>query len=76
MADSLDGEEAWSAVQLRLCGEYGVYEWCLGTEWGGQQCDEVEGRARPKVWGTSLRIPPVVGIARHFSSSSGVARNP
>ena len=29
----------WPAEQLRLCGEYGVFEWFLDGEWGGQRWD-------------------------------------
>ncbi len=30
----------WPAEQLRLCGEYGVFEWFLEPEWGGQRWDQ------------------------------------
>jgi alkylation response protein AidB-like acyl-CoA dehydrogenase len=30
----------WPAEQLRLCGEYGVFEWFLEEEWGGQHWDQ------------------------------------
>ena len=30
----------WPAEQLRLCGEYGVYQWFAGHEWGGQAWDQ------------------------------------
>ena len=36
MAIELDREPRWPAEQLRLCGEYGVYEWFLDPDWGGQ----------------------------------------
>jgi alkylation response protein AidB-like acyl-CoA dehydrogenase len=36
MAGDLDRTGGWPAEQLRLCGEYGVYEWFLAPEWGGQ----------------------------------------
>jgi alkylation response protein AidB-like acyl-CoA dehydrogenase len=36
MAIELDTQPHWPAEQLRLCGEYGVYEWFLQPEWGGQ----------------------------------------
>ncbi len=36
MAVELDTHPHWPAEQLRLCGEYGVYEWFLSPEWGGQ----------------------------------------
>ena len=35
-ANELDRNEAWPAEQLALCGEYGVFEWFIGKEWGGQ----------------------------------------
>lgn len=34
----LTGE--WPGEQLRLCGEYGVFEWFLEGEWGGQRWDQ------------------------------------
>ncbi len=36
MAIELDTQPHWPVEQLRLCGEYGVYEWFLPPEWGGQ----------------------------------------
>ncbi len=30
----------WPSEQLRLCGEYGVYEWFLEPQWGGQNWAE------------------------------------
>lgn len=36
MAPELDVQPGWPAEQLRLCGEYGVYEWFLDPQWGGQ----------------------------------------
>lgn len=35
-ADALDQSGAWPAEQLRMLGEYGVYEWFLPPEYGGQ----------------------------------------
>jgi alkylation response protein AidB-like acyl-CoA dehydrogenase len=35
-AAELDHAPRWPAEQLRLCGEYGVYEWFIGRRWGGQ----------------------------------------
>jgi alkylation response protein AidB-like acyl-CoA dehydrogenase len=40
MAIELDKKPRWPAEQLRLCGEYGVYEWFVGREWGGQGWSE------------------------------------
>ena len=34
-AEALDASGVWPAEQLRLCGEYGVYQWFNGREWGG-----------------------------------------
>ncbi len=39
-AGALDRSGDWPEEQLRLCGEYGVYEWFLDPEWGGQAWDE------------------------------------
>jgi alkylation response protein AidB-like acyl-CoA dehydrogenase len=40
MAVELDRHPRWPAEQLRLCGEYGVYEWFIEPRWGGQGWDE------------------------------------
>lgn len=42
VADSTDLSGDWPAEQLRLCGEAGVYEWFLPTEWGGQNWSDVD----------------------------------
>lgn len=39
-AADLDRTGGWPADQLRLCGEYGVYEWFLNPAWGGQGWQE------------------------------------
>lgn len=39
-AADLDHDPHWPAEQLRLCGEYGVFEWFLEREWGGQGWNE------------------------------------
>jgi alkylation response protein AidB-like acyl-CoA dehydrogenase len=39
-AEALDESAEWPAEQLRLCGEYGVYEWFAGADWGGQAWDQ------------------------------------
>jgi alkylation response protein AidB-like acyl-CoA dehydrogenase len=39
-AAELDRRGCWPAEQLRLCGEYGVYEWFLDRTWGGQDWNE------------------------------------
>lgn len=36
MAIELDRRPGWPAEQLQLCGEYGVFEWFIAPEWGGQ----------------------------------------
>jgi alkylation response protein AidB-like acyl-CoA dehydrogenase len=35
-AAAIDATGDWPAEQLRLCGEYGVYQWFAAEEWGGQ----------------------------------------
>lgn len=40
LSAELDGASDWPAEQLRLCGEYGVYRWFAGSEWGGLAWDE------------------------------------
>ncbi|MDZ4656238.1 MAG: acyl-CoA dehydrogenase family protein [Bythopirellula sp.] len=37
-ATDLTGQ--WPGEQLRLCGEYGVFEWFLEEAWGGQHWDQ------------------------------------
>jgi alkylation response protein AidB-like acyl-CoA dehydrogenase len=36
MAVELDRRGGWPAEQMRLIGEYGVYEWFLSPQWDGQ----------------------------------------
>ncbi len=40
LARETDLSGQWPAEQLRLCGEYGVFEWFLEREWGGQHWDQ------------------------------------
>ncbi len=40
MAVELDRRPRWPAEQLRLCGEYGVFEWFIDPRWGGQGWNE------------------------------------
>ena len=39
---ALDLSCDWPAEQLRLCGEYGVYQWFAGEAWGGQAWPQVD----------------------------------
>ena len=39
-AIAMDRSGQWPAEQLRLCGEYGVYEWFIDPVWGGQGWNE------------------------------------
>ena len=39
LARELDVSGEWPARQLELCAEYGVFEWFLEPEWGGQGWD-------------------------------------
>ena len=39
LADELDVSGEWPTRQLQLCAEYGVFEWFLSPEWGGQAWD-------------------------------------
>lgn len=41
-ADEVDVLGAWPARQLSLCGEFGVYEWFLPADSGGQDWPEAE----------------------------------
>jgi alkylation response protein AidB-like acyl-CoA dehydrogenase len=36
LSGDLDKSGKWPAEQLRLCGEFGVFEWFLDPAWGGQ----------------------------------------
>jgi len=40
LAVELDRQPRWPAEQLRLCGEYGVFQWFLDPMWGGQGWSE------------------------------------
>lgn len=40
LARDTDLTGAWPAEQLRLCGEYGVFEWFLEERWVGQHWDQ------------------------------------
>lgn len=40
MAGSLEHENAWPSEQLALCGQYGVYEWFVAPQHGGQGWDQ------------------------------------
>lgn len=40
LAKETDLSGQWPTEQLRLCGEYGVFEWFLEPEWGGQEWDQ------------------------------------
>ncbi|MCH8042379.1 MAG: acyl-CoA/acyl-ACP dehydrogenase [Planctomycetes bacterium] len=40
-ADSVE-DGRWPQEQLDLCGQAGVYEWFLPTQWGGQQWSDVD----------------------------------
>jgi alkylation response protein AidB-like acyl-CoA dehydrogenase len=49
LADALDAEDAWPRQQLQLCGQYGVFEWFVAPELGGQgwsDADVVQGYLR------------------------------
>jgi alkylation response protein AidB-like acyl-CoA dehydrogenase len=39
-AEALDASSDWPSEQLRLCGEYGVYQWFADRRWGGQAWDQ------------------------------------
>jgi alkylation response protein AidB-like acyl-CoA dehydrogenase len=42
LAPALDDDGAWPGEQLALCGEYGVFEWFLPEEHGGQGWSEAD----------------------------------
>ncbi len=39
---ALDQRGEWPAEQLELCGRFGVYQWFLPGEWGGQDWSELD----------------------------------
>ncbi len=39
LARELDVTDQWPTQQLQLCADYGVYEWFIAPEWGGQGWD-------------------------------------
>jgi alkylation response protein AidB-like acyl-CoA dehydrogenase len=41
LAPSLDRPNAWPSDQLKLCGEFGVFEWFAPLELGGQGWNEI-----------------------------------
>ena len=40
LAQETDVSGEWPETQLQLCGEYGVYQWFLDPQWGGQAWPE------------------------------------
>ena len=49
LAPSLEADDAWPAHQLEQCGQYGVFEWFVERELGGQgwsDADVVRGYLR------------------------------
>ncbi len=38
-AEQLDQSSDWPSEQLQLCSDYGVFQWFLDREWGGQAWD-------------------------------------
>src|SRR5262245_47565195 len=41
-AEATDASGNWPTEQLALCADYGVYQWFLPRQWGGQGWGEVE----------------------------------
>ncbi len=39
---TLVGEDSWPADQIRLCGKYGVFEWFVAADCGGQEWSDVD----------------------------------
>ncbi|MHB8861335.1 MAG: acyl-CoA dehydrogenase family protein [Pirellulaceae bacterium] len=42
LASSLEADDAWPAHQLERCGQYGVFEWFVERELGGQGWSEAD----------------------------------
>lgn len=74
MSTQLDGPGCWPEEQLRLCGQYGVYEWFLEPEWGGQGwggVDVVQGyqRLSAACLTTTFIITQRTGACRRIAQS-------
>ncbi len=41
-AQATDAGGEWPAEQLQLCADYGVYQWFLPQQWGGQEWSEAD----------------------------------
>jgi len=42
LAATLDDDNAWPSQQLSLCSRFGVFEWFLPRQWGGQQWSDAD----------------------------------
>lgn len=42
LAPTLDDDNAWPSQQLSLCSRFGVFEWFLPRQWGGQQWSDAD----------------------------------
>jgi alkylation response protein AidB-like acyl-CoA dehydrogenase len=74
----LDKTNAWPAEQLELCGRFGVYQWFLQKEWGGQdwsELDIVRGylRLSAACLTTAFVITQRSGACRRIADSAGRA---
>ncbi len=78
LAPRLDNDDAWPAEQLELCGRYGVYEWFLPAEFGGQgwsEADVVRGylRLSAACLTTTFVITQRTGACQRIAMSENVA---
>ena len=74
LSAQLDRSDAWPEEQLRLCGEYGVYEWFLPEALGGQgwsDLDVVRGylRLSAACLTTTFIITQYTGASRRIANS-------
>jgi alkylation response protein AidB-like acyl-CoA dehydrogenase len=77
LAPALDEENAWPAEQLALCGEYGVFEWFVAPEFGGQgwsDADVVRGylRLSSACLTTTFVITQRTGACRRIAMADNV----
>lgn len=81
LAPSLDDDKAWPSQQLGLCSRFGVFEWFLPHQWGGQQwsdADIVRGylKLSAACLVTTFVITQRTGACRRLvASNNEIARN-
>ncbi len=77
-AEATDASGQWPAEQLRVCACYGVYQWFLPKEWGGQVWSEADlaaayFRLAAACLTTTFVLTQRVAACRRIVESSNVA---